>query len=977
MASPVMALRRWFRSADRSIVHATAPPPHVIDNRPRYRPELLTLEDRNLAGSLLGELIAAALSGAAVHSAALDRLPAGLFAPERVAYRLRVEGPDPEPPPPRVELRGPDEPDGQAWPAGDDQAANVVRVARPADDLLFVAVPATPLANQTEERGSSPQPVSVPDVGPVVGRPVGTSGLLPGSVDVGVPATFLSAGRLGTPTRPPSDSRQPAVQTVAPNETAPTTGPGPSEPIAEPISQYVADLPPNAAPVAPNLTASMTEDGTGVIIDVCGSGTDADGDVLRIDFWDWDAPNGTVFQEPGGKLKYVPFEDFAGTDTFTYRLSDGRDVSNKATVTVTVAPMNDPPQAFNDAYRFVHSPAPYPPWYQVPYYPAEAVDKVSLLANDADVDGEAVRVTAVEVLNYYGQPQQVYPDQFGTIWWTDATYGKVRVESLTGVVSWDGPNGFYGAVDFRYQAADSHPADYTQNGKVSNWADVRLWALSAVGSGGVTAKTDYIAVGDDKTEANVQANDSGGTVSVLAQRPIAKRLTQFGFAGDLKYDPGAAPLDISPGFPYRLYTQNGFAFATATAQMDAVNLELHNSQEKIESVRPVNERDVGAFTVVNTNDTDGDGKLDTEDTLGVRELHGNGQNEKDLMRLRVRKPVGFAETDAITLTVTAGPALIYTSPYREGVGATPVTVGADAFGTLTYVDYWVEVRSPQAAVRGVTVEMKYKGQPETAKATGVWVNYDAATGFHADGRKNRADDADEAIYKTTFESLGKSPDFSLGLSKPVVVVLHDQQQQVQGFRIFFVNPVEHEFTATPAGIDREPVRFDVSRSVEARLWRQKQGQPIGEVGADQGYPVAYPPFREKSNDDPAANCDPVPNLGSHLYSFDASGSRTDLPVGAPNTSNGLARIVSRMNATEFVRVLVHKGDEFTHDGKAGTPGPVQGSRASNFVYWRSWLDYTWDGKWARTANAGNDIYNEVVLGPPPPNEKSLNSPTVQ
>jgi Ca2+-binding RTX toxin-like protein len=45
---------------------------------------------------------------------------------------------------------------------------------------------------------------------------------------------------------------------------------------------------------------------------------------------------GSFALNPNGSFTYVPDEDFVGTDTFTYRASDGQSTSNLATVTITV-----------------------------------------------------------------------------------------------------------------------------------------------------------------------------------------------------------------------------------------------------------------------------------------------------------------------------------------------------------------------------------------------------------------------------------------------------------------------------------------------------------------------------------------------------------------------------------------------------------------------------------------------------------------
>jgi len=48
---------------------------------------------------------------------------------------------------------------------------------------------------------------------------------------------------------------------------------------------------------------------------------------------------------PDGSFNYTPNTNFDGTDTFTYKASDGTASSNVATVTIGVAPVNDAPVA--------------------------------------------------------------------------------------------------------------------------------------------------------------------------------------------------------------------------------------------------------------------------------------------------------------------------------------------------------------------------------------------------------------------------------------------------------------------------------------------------------------------------------------------------------------------------------------------------------------------------------------------------------
>jgi hypothetical protein len=73
-----------------------------------------------------------------------------------------------------------------------------------------------------------------------------------------------------------------------------------------------------------------------------------------------DPPNGTVTLNSDGSFSYNPEVNFFGDDEFTYRAVDPEGKSNTATVTIHVAPVNDPP-FFSD----VGDPSPIH-WYDGP-----------------------------------------------------------------------------------------------------------------------------------------------------------------------------------------------------------------------------------------------------------------------------------------------------------------------------------------------------------------------------------------------------------------------------------------------------------------------------------------------------------------------------------------------------------------------------------------------------------------------------------
>ena len=84
-----------------------------------------------------------------------------------------------------------------------------------------------------------------------------------------------------------------------------------------------------------------------VVIDPLLNDFDADGDKLTLSIVGRPV-HGAVTVDGSGHVTYAPSANWFGTDAFSYRLNDGTYFSAPATVTVTVAPVNDPPSAGDD-----------------------------------------------------------------------------------------------------------------------------------------------------------------------------------------------------------------------------------------------------------------------------------------------------------------------------------------------------------------------------------------------------------------------------------------------------------------------------------------------------------------------------------------------------------------------------------------------------------------------------------------------------
>ena len=123
---------------------------------------------------------------------------------------------------------------------------------------------------------------------------------------------------------------------------------------------------------------------------------------------------GTAAVVAGG-ISYTPKPDFHGTATFAYTITNGT-LTDSATVTVTVTPVNDAPVARDDEARTAVSTAVH----------------INVLNNDKDVDGDTLTPVVV----------------------TQPANGTATVDVTTKKVTYTPQAGFIGANTFTYYASD-------------------------------------------------------------------------------------------------------------------------------------------------------------------------------------------------------------------------------------------------------------------------------------------------------------------------------------------------------------------------------------------------------------------------------------------------------------------------------------------------------------------------------------------
>ncbi|QJE98981.1 Ig-like domain-containing protein [Luteolibacter luteus] len=209
-----------------------------------------------------------------------------------------------------------------------------------------------------------------------------------------------------------------------------------------PATVNITVNPVNDAPAA-NPKSISTPRNTAVAVVLTGG--DAEGSPLT--FTVMSSPvNGTLSGTPPN-LTYTPKNDFAGSDSFTFRVNDGSANSPNATVSIGVANTNRPPQAHGKAvttmmskavsvqlagtdadanplsYRIVNAPANgtltgTPP--NVVYKPKtrwSGNDQFTYVVNDGSLDSAAATVS-VKVkkknLKPVGQPQSMVVNQNGS-----------------------------------------------------------------------------------------------------------------------------------------------------------------------------------------------------------------------------------------------------------------------------------------------------------------------------------------------------------------------------------------------------------------------------------------------------------------------------------------------------------------------------------------------------------------------------------
>ncbi len=180
--------------------------------------------------------------------------------------------------------------------------------------------------------------------------------------------------------------------------------------------------PVNDAPSSHYDQVTTDEDTPVVTGSVLENDSDIDGDVLTVVAYG-QGSHGSVSYNDDGTFLYTPENNFYGTDSFTYTVSDGQGGTDTATVVVSVRSVNDAPVAGDSIYT-TNEDTPF--------------STGNVLENDVDADG----------------------DQLVLVGHSEAGHGVVRYEG-NGVFRYS-PTADYNGIDsFTYTIIDGNGAEHT------------------------------------------------------------------------------------------------------------------------------------------------------------------------------------------------------------------------------------------------------------------------------------------------------------------------------------------------------------------------------------------------------------------------------------------------------------------------------------------------------------------------------------
>ena len=228
------------------------------------------------------------------------------------------------------------------------------------------------------------------------------------------------------------------------------------------VSVTVTDV--NDAPVAAADAAATSED-TPVAIAVLANDSDGDSATLTPIVVSGPA-NGSATVQADGSVTYAPAANFNGTDSFTYKASDGAAESGVVTVTIAVEAVNDAPVVGVDSYSLDEDGSLF-------------VADPGVLGNASDAEGDSLSAMVV----------------------TGPAHGALTLNA-DGSFSYTPDANYHGADSFTYRATDGvvDSAEATVTLTINSVNDLPVAVNDAFGTNedtGITASAPGVLANDN------------------------------------------------------------------------------------------------------------------------------------------------------------------------------------------------------------------------------------------------------------------------------------------------------------------------------------------------------------------------------------------------------------------------------------------------------------------------------------------------
>ena len=377
--------------------------------------------------------------------------------------------------------------------------------------------------------------------------------------------------------------------------------------------------PTNTNPIAVNDLASTEEDSP-VTINVLINDSDSDGDSLSVT--DLISTQGSALINADYSITFIPSNNFYGTASITYTLSDGQGGLSTATVSVNVNAVNDSPVG-NNNYANTLEDTPV---------------SINVLANDTDVDGDSLDILGASAVN-----------------------GAVSI-SENNILTFTPTTNFSGTELITYNIDDGQgaSAEATVTVKVNAVNDEPLASndtAETVEDSSVTINVlanDSDVEGDDLTVTTATVNV--GTVTINQESTVT-------FSPDTNFN-GTTTITytISDG-------QGGTAIATAL-----VNITAANDEPIAEDDTASTDQNIAVSINALSNDVDIDG--DSLTIASATATYGNLILE-DSGVITYTPLQGFSGSDTITYTIDDS---------QGGFSTATVSVTVNAVTTLASVE---------------------------------------------------------------------------------------------------------------------------------------------------------------------------------------------------------------------------------------------------------------------------------------------------